>query len=115
MSQVKFQFDERDYNKSYSFGGKVYIDIIIQCNENDKMKDIFQKFYSKTEIDKNSIYFRYNQKIINEDLTLKELKQNTIENEAIIIVQKIYRVIFQFWEFKNDYKDKYGDIIIPCF
>ena len=115
MSQVKFQFDERDYNKSYSFRGKVYIDIIIQCNENDKMKDIFQKFYSKTEIDKNSIYYRYNEKIINEDLTLKELKQNTIENEEIIIVQKIYRVIFQFWEFKNDYKDKYGDIIIPCF
>ena len=44
----------------------------IQCNLDDKMKEICQKFAIKTQNDINIIYFIYNGNIINENLTFSE-------------------------------------------
>ena len=45
---------------------------IIQCNLNDKMKDIFIKYGIKLEKDINSLYFLYGGKKLKEELTLEE-------------------------------------------
>ena len=46
MSSVEFYFEGEN--------------IMIQCNKYDKMKQIFQKFYSKTGANQNSVTFLYN-------------------------------------------------------
>ena len=50
----------------------------IQCNKKDKMKNIFQNFANKTQInDINSIYFLYGGKNLNDgELTLEEVTNN---------------------------------------
>ena len=45
MSSVEFYFEGEN--------------IMIQCNKYDKMKQIFQKFYSKTGANQNSVTFLY--------------------------------------------------------
>ena len=48
--------------------------IKIQCNKNEKIKEIFQKFYSKVGTNQNSFIFIYNGDIItNQELTFNEL------------------------------------------
>ena len=42
---------------------------IIQCNNDDKMKDIISKFFNKLGNNKRNIFFLYNGQIINEELT----------------------------------------------
>lgn len=46
--------------------------IIIQCNEEDKMKDIIDKFCYKAKINKNNKYYLYNGQIINPELIFKK-------------------------------------------
>ena len=42
---------------------------IIQCNKEEKMKEIFNKFKQKTGIDINSLYFLYSgNKLTNDEL-----------------------------------------------
>lgn len=66
------------------------IENIISCSLEDKMKDIFKKFASKEQIDINEFHFLYNNKIINDNLTLEQIiTQEDIKNEDInIIVEK---------------------------
>ena len=60
------------------------VEIIIQCNTKDKMKDIFMKFSLKTQKDLNNLYFIYNGNIIKDDmeygqvLNEEDKKRNTM-------------------------------------
>ena len=58
--------------------------IFIACNLNEKMNDIFNKFITKANIDKNSIYFLYKGKKIDENLKLEELKGNQIDIKILV-------------------------------
>ena len=65
--------------------------ISIQCNLDDKMKDIFHKFIIKSEKKLEDIYFLYNGEKIENKLTLNEImtsesKQN---NKIQILVNDI--------------------------
>ena len=80
----------------FIYGGK---ETIIQCNINDKMKEIIKKYISK--IDKNNLLFLYNGQRINEELEFieqaneldkKRNKMNILvieENKDIIKENKI--------------------------
>ena len=46
--------------------------IIIQCNENEKMKDISEKFANKIDSNLNNLFFLYDGKQIDLDLTFEE-------------------------------------------
>jgi len=65
--------------------------IIIQCNLNDKMKDILKRFEIKLEKDINSLYFLYEGKKLEEELTLEENinKDDMKLNKINIIVNDI--------------------------
>ena len=62
----------------------------IQCNKEDKMKDICNNFANKTGLDINLIYFLYDGKILNLELTFNQLKNLYAKdkNEMKILVQK---------------------------
>ena len=83
MSQVDFKYNG--------------FDTIIQCNENDKMKDIFEKFCNKSQIDKSKIYFTYDGKSgydFNEELTFNKAS-NSLDKQRkkmIILVNKINEI-----------------------
>ena len=70
MSQVEFKYNG--------------ISLIIQCNENEKMKNICQQFCKKAQIDKNKIFFSYNGKAgneFNEELTFNQMINSIDKNE----------------------------------
>ena len=48
------------------------IETIIQCNINDKMKDIINKYIIKTEKNNKNLYYLYNGDKINEELSFNE-------------------------------------------
>ncbi len=55
MIKVDFFYNEHNY--------------FVQCNCNDKMKDIIGKFLEKSKKEKKTLLFLYKGKIINEELT----------------------------------------------
>ena len=59
----------------------------IQCNYNDKMKDIFIKFATKAQLDINSIYFLYDGITINKELILEQINKG--KDTIIILVNDI--------------------------
>ena len=62
---------------------------IIQCNNNEKLKDIFQKFLNKLGITKDSVYFIYGSNVIkNEELTFDKISNELDKkrNKMIILV-----------------------------
>ena len=64
--------------------------IKVQCNKNEKMKDIFNKFIKKVQIDdNNSIYYLYKGSIINEELELEKIIEEEYINNIKILVNKI--------------------------
>ena len=63
--------------------------ILIQCNINEKMKDIINKYIIKTGIDINSVYFLYSGNKINEELILKEIIGKNEVNKIKILVDTI--------------------------
>jgi len=74
-------------NVTFIFKGE---NIIIQCNNNDKMKDICNKFITKVNIDINSVYFLFNVEKLNLDSSLKETFKNYDKaNQMNILVMEI--------------------------
>ena len=70
----------------FNYNGKT---TMIQCNKEEKIKEIINKFILKTQIDTNSIYFIYSgDSNINEELTFEELanQNDKIRNKMNIIV-----------------------------
>ena len=45
---------------------------IIQCNINEKMEDIINKFLNKIENKENNLFYLYNGRQINKELTFNE-------------------------------------------
>jgi len=60
--------------------------IIIQCNKDDKIKDIINKYIIKSKIDKNSVIFLYSGGIIDEELKLLEVSGKEEESIKILVV-----------------------------
>ena len=91
MCQVEFQYDGKS--------------TIIQCNENEKMSEICNKFILKIQVDKNNIYFSYNGKAgneFNEELTYSQMI-NPIDKERKYMIILVYNI--------NEKKDN-KDLII---
>ncbi len=53
----------------FTFNG---IKTTIQCNKNEKMRDILKRYGTKVEIDINKIYLLYNGNKVNEELSFEE-------------------------------------------
>ena len=91
----------------FEFEGKA---IIIQCKENDKMKQIFKKFIEKINVDITSLYFMYSGNIINNDELLLGEIINDIDKRVnqikIIVVKKDA-------DNSNIYLEKSKEIICP--
>jgi len=49
---------------------------IIECNPNEKMKDIFKRFLISSELDEENIEFKYNNNTLNGELSFDQLCQN---------------------------------------
>ena len=63
------------------------IDTKIQCNLNDKMKDIFKRFEMKLEKDVSLLHFLYGGNKLKEELTLEEnMKKEDIKLKKINII-----------------------------
>ena len=58
--------------------------IEIQCNEDEKMKNIINKLSNKIQNNINNIYLIYNGNIINEELTIKEIINEEDKKRDII-------------------------------
>ena len=65
----------------FNYKGK---DTIIQCNINDKIKDIYKKYETKIGEDISKLYFIYNGNKINDNLNLNEII-NEEDKKRIII------------------------------
>ena len=72
MTSVEFIYDGSSFS--------------IQCDINDKIKDIINKYITKTLIDKNSIMFLYSGNIVDQDLKLSEMIGNEEANKITILV-----------------------------
>jgi len=62
--------------------------IIIQCNKNDKIKDIINKYILNLSIDKNSVNFFYSGNKINEELELQEIIGNEEKIKILVLDSK---------------------------
>ena len=77
MSQIEFKYKSSN--------------IIIQCNENDKMKDIIDKFLNKVEKIGEDLFYLYNGSQINYELTFKDQANTTDRNEkkmSVVVIDK---------------------------
>ena len=72
MSQVEF-----DYNN---------VKTIIQCNPNDKMKDIIKKFFIKVDTMESKVYFLYDGTKLDEELTFNEASKQ--KNKITVVVKE---------------------------
>ena len=60
------------------------IETIIQCNINDKIKDIYKRYETKIGIDISKLYFIYNGNQINNNLALNEIINEEDKRRNII-------------------------------
>ena len=67
----------------FSYEGRI---IPIQCNKNEKMKDIIIKVEIKLKLENNSVFYLYKGNKINKELKLEEIiKEDDINNITILI------------------------------
>ena len=87
------------------------ITTIIQCNLNEKMKEIIKRFKEKANINNYNIYYSYNGKPgINEDLTFEQISntEDKRRNKMSVLVYDHQTVVIN----KED-KIKSKNIICP--
>ena len=85
------------------------VETTIQCNINDKMKEIKNKFITKTQNKENKIYFLYNGDKINEELSFSQLA-NELDNQT----KKMKILVYEKVENKENKKEiKSKEIICP--
>jgi len=63
--------------------------LFIQCDINDRMKDIINKYLLKASIDKNLVLFLYSGKIIDEELKLYEIIEKDNKDKIKILVNSL--------------------------
>ena len=70
----------------FKYNGQNYL---IQCNQNDKIKEIKKKFLSKSALNKDNIYCIYSGGTLNEELTFEQSinSQDKASNKMNIIVE----------------------------
>ena len=90
----------------FNYKGK---DTIIQCNINDKIKDIYKRYEIKIGIDISKLYFIYNGSKINDNLSLNEIinEEDKRRNKINILVYDINKT-----EIKEN-KIELNEIICP--
>ena len=76
--------------------------IPVQCNKNVKMKEIFDKFEIKANLENNSVYYLYNGNKINKELKLEEIIKEDDINSINILVNSIEEI-----DINNIKKNKY--------
>ena len=82
---------------------------IIQCNKDEKMKEIFKIFFEKAKIDKNALFFMNNEnKILNDELSLGQICN---ENDKLINHLKI--IVNPIKNFEQDNSIQSKEIICP--
>ena len=59
---------------------------IVQCNQDDKMKEIINKFLTKTDLDRSSVTFLYSGILIDEKTNISEIKANNLNAIKILVV-----------------------------
>ena len=85
------------------------VETTIQCNINDKMKEIKNKFITKTQNEENKIYFLYNGDKINEELSFSQ-QANELDNQT----KKMKILVYEKVENKENKKEiKSKEIICP--
>ena len=85
------------------------INTVIQCDINEKMKDIINRFMIKINNKENNLYYFYNDKRINIDATF-----NDQANDIDKIRKKMNIIAIKDKEYKNKIKDIISkDIICP--
>ena len=67
---IRFQYNQKD--------------IVIKCNRNERMKDIFARYESKSKLSIKGFYFKYDDERINPDLSLSQV--NDKDNEILVLV-----------------------------
>ena len=75
MNQVEFKYNG--------------LSSIIQCNQNEKIKNICKQFCNKSKIDKNNIFFSYDGKAgkeFNEELSYNEMINIIDRNKNKMII-----------------------------
>ena len=103
---------------------------VIQCNNEDKMKDIISKFLSKSGKSKRNICFIYNGQIINEELTFKKcansldrsrnymnilvLESQNSDEEINNIIKSDYVICPQCYENSNISMQNFKIVISGC-
>ena len=70
----------------FSYNGN---NILIQCDINDKMEEIINKYILKSSIDKSSVVFLYSGNIINEELKLSEIIGKDKKDKIKILVNSL--------------------------
>jgi len=66
--------------------------LLIQCDKNDRMKEIINKYILKTSIKKNSVIFLYSGNIIDEELNLSEIIGNDKIEKIRILVYSLDKI-----------------------
>ena len=91
--------------------------MIIKCERNEYMKDIFKRYLIKINKNLNDVYFLCNGNKINEELKLEEI--NNKDNEIKILVNNIKDSVINSTQLLNQSKDiicpKCGNICIIDF
>ncbi len=64
------------------------VELTIQCTTEEKMENIFQKFYQKVQMELKNFLFLYNGSLVKRDLTFEKQMstQNKAKNKMIILV-----------------------------
>ena len=85
------------------------IETIIQCNINDKIKDIYKRYKTKIGIDISKLFFIYNANQINDNLALNEIinEEDKRRNIINILVNEINKTII------NENEEISKEIICP--
>ena len=81
--------------------------ISIQCTAEEKMKDVINKYKSKSKLDKGYFAFLYNGNLVNEDLTVNEIINNSKNSKKIQIL-----VILIEEDLNNNNREQNKEIII---
>ena len=82
--------------------------ISIQCTAEEKMKDVINKYKSKSKLDKGYFAFLYNGNLVNEDLTVNEIINNNSKNSKKIQIL----VILIEEDLNNNNREQNKEIII---
>ena len=79
MSEVKILF---------TFRG---IKTTIQCNKNEKLRNVMKRYETKVEIDINKVYLLYNGNKVDEELSFEELanREDKMMNMMNILIDEI--------------------------